>query len=270
MPIIRIVTPSNDLAAIATLVLAGIALGLAFATVVLVLVTRAGTAQARADAKAELKVLERQVGSGYRPLLVDVIRTAPVSPDMGALYNVTRGQGPHATINEPGPVIDTEFPGHEPILFDPRTAFVWFEAGKIYVSVPLRNVGRGLAVIDDGGVEMTGPLFGTIEHRTSQRHHVPVAETTRIDLIAVYLSQQASDPPASTLRGVLWQLAVPYCDFAGAQRTVARLELVCHGDDVNGPWLVERVEQESVATPESRSSGEGKGRLWRLLYGPDI
>lgn len=270
MPTIRIVAPSDDLTAIATLVLAAIALGLAFATVVLVLVTRAGTAQARADAKAEAKVLERQVGSGYRPLLVDVIRTAPVSPDMGALYNVTRGQGPNATINEPGPVIDTAFPGHEPILFDPRTALVWFEAGKVYVSVPLRNVGRGLAVIDDGGVEMTGPLFGTIEHRTSQRHHVPVAETTRIDLIAVYLSQQASDPqPGSTLRGVRWQLVVPYCDFAGQQRTVARLEIVCHGDDVNGPWLVERVEQELVAIPEP-ISGEGKGRLWRLLYGPDI
>jgi hypothetical protein len=90
---IRIVSSSDDLTAIATLVLAGITVMLAAATVALVLVTRAGTAQARADARAEMGLLERQVGATYRPLLVDVITTASVPDDMGALYNVNWSQG---------------------------------------------------------------------------------------------------------------------------------------------------------------------------------
>jgi hypothetical protein len=141
----------------------------------------------------------------------------------------------------------TRFPGLEPRAFDPRTVFVAFEGGKIYVSVPLRNVGRDVAVIDDRGVELTGPLIGASEFRAVQRHHVPVGETTRVDFIAEYLSRQASDlvRQGLTMRGIAWQLAVPYDDFAGAQRTVAELQIVCRGDDVSGPWQVERVEQRS-------------------------
>jgi hypothetical protein len=128
----------------------------------------------------------------------------------------------------------------------------------------LRNVGRGLAVIDRGGVALTGPLIGPITYRTIQRQHVPVGETTRVDLISTDLTQQGGDLAGERvgMRGVSWQLTVPYCDFAGAQRTVAHLELVCHGDDVNGPWLVERVEQESprgqLPAPEQESlRGQG-------------
>lgn len=36
---------------------------------------------------------------------------------------------------------------------------------------------------------------------------------------------------------------MPYVDFAGQQRTVAKIQIVCRGDDVHGPWRVERVEQ---------------------------
>jgi hypothetical protein len=207
--------PTADLTATATLILAGITLALAIATVALVIVTRRGTAQARADARAERTVLERQLRSGYRPLLVDVV--------------------------DPGPAIETTFPDHGPAVFDPRTVYVALEAGKIYLSVPLRNVGRGLAIVDGGGVELRGPLVGELEYRTIQRDHVPVGETTRVDLVAGYLSQQASD--------VAWELVVPYCDFAGEQRTLARLQVVCQGDDVGGPWLVERVQQGSPAPP---------------------
>jgi hypothetical protein len=259
-----------DLTATATLILAGITLGLAVATVALVLVTRAGTAQARADARAELSVLKRQVGSGYRPLLVEVIATAPVPADMGALYNQTHSQGPNANAHEPGPVIETKLPGMEPRLFDPRAAFVLFQAGKIYLSVPLRNVGRGLALIDGGGVDLTGPMVGSLEYRTIQRAHVPVGETTRIDLITVYLKQKASDlaEPGRTMRGITWQVLVPYLDFAGEQRSVVRLQIICTGDDVNGPWLVERADQESPAdqkAPRDEVPAGPRGRNRRGL-----
>ena len=243
--------PIADLTATATLILAGIALALAIATVALVVVTRQGTARAQ----AELRLLERQVASGYRPLLVDVISTAPPPPDMGALYNISRSEGPNRVTEYPGPVIETRFPGHEPALFDPRTAFVSLEADKIHLSVPLRNVGRGLAVIDGDGVEVTGPLVGALEYRAIQRPHVPVGETTRVDMITGYLREQGGDlgEQGHTFVGIAWELSVPYHDFAGEQRTVARLRLICRGDDGAGPWRVERVEQESPGDQERLS-----------------
>ncbi len=245
---------SDNLTAIATLALAGITLVLVFATIWLVLSTRAGTAQARADAKAELKVLERQVGSGYRPLLVDVLTSARAPDDMGAEYDVEWWQNPNASIHEPGPVVWTKLPAMERRMFDPRTAFVLFQGGKIFLSVPLRNVGRGLAVIDGDGVELTGSLVGDIEWRTIQRHHVPVGETTRVDLITVAHRWDNSYEvvPGRVMFGIAWELAVPYLDFAGQQRTIARLRIVCRGEQVEGPWLVERVDQWSPNEDEPR------------------
>jgi len=243
---------SDSLTAIATLVLAGITLALVFATIWLVISTRAGTSQARADAKAELEVLERQVRSGYRPLLVDVLITARTPDDMGAEYNIEWSQGANASVREPGPVVWTKLPGMERRVFDPRTAFVLFQGGKIFLSIPLRNVGRGLAVIDGAGVELTGSLVGDIEWRTIQRHHVPVGETTRIDLITVAHPWDNSYEvtPGRVMFGIAWELAVPYLDFAGEQRTIARLQVVCRGEQVEGPWLVERVDQEPPGEDE--------------------
>ena len=247
---------SDNLTAIATLVLAGITLTLVFATIWLVLSTRAGNAQARADAKAELKVLERQVGSGYRPLLVDVLTSAPAPDDMGAEYDVEWQQGPNASVHESGPVVWTKLPAMERKMFDPRTAFVLFQGGKIFLSIPLRNVGRGLAVIDGDGVKLTGSLIGDTEWRTIQRHHVPVGETTRIDFITVAHRWDHSYEvvPGRVMFGIAWELAVPYLDFAGEQRTIARVQIVCRGEQIEGPWLVERVDQESPNEDEETSA----------------
>jgi hypothetical protein len=252
-----------DLTATATLILAGITLVLAAATVALVLVTRAGTAQARADARLELRMLERQVGSGYRPLLVDVLTTAAVPDDIGAQYEVDRNVEPNQTVRYAGPVIETKLPGMEPRWFDPRFVFVDLQAGRIFISVPLRNVGRGLAVIDGGDVELTGASLGSVRYRTIQRDHIPVGETTRVDLILTYLRQQAPDlaEQGHTMRGVAWQLMVPYCDFAGEQRTVAHLRIVCRGDEVTGPWVVERVQQESAPDHEPQERRQTAGEV---------
>jgi hypothetical protein len=221
-----------------------------------VLSTRAGTVQARADAKAELKMLERQVGSAYRPLLVDVLTTTRAPDDMGAEYDVEWRQGPNASVHEAGPVVWTKLPAMERRMFDPRTAFVLFQAGKIFLSVPLRNVGRGLAVIAGDDVELTGSLVGDIEWRTIQRHHVPVGETTRIDLITVAhrWDNSCEVVPGRVMFGIAWELAVPYVDFAGEQRTIARLQIVCRGEQVEGPWLVERIDQESLHEEQRRIS----------------
>jgi hypothetical protein len=248
MPGFIIAAGGSDSTAIAALVLAGITLALAVATVGLVISTRAGTRQVR----EELDLLRRQFGAGHRPLLVDVLLTAPVPAGMGAEERSERQGTAGPASGSPGPTIETKLPGIRPQRIDPRQAFVAFQGQKVYVSVPLRNGGQGLAVIDGTGVALTGPLIGELEYRAVQREHVPAGETTRIDLIAGYPMRQAPDltEQGSAMRGVTWQLAVPYRDFAGEQRTVARLQIGCHGDDLMGPWLVEHVEQESGGDPE--------------------
>ena len=205
----------------AALVIAAITLALVVVAVRLVIATR-----------AELELLRRHLGAGHRPVLVDVVPTAPVPADMGAEEDPA------------GPTIETSLPGMRPQRIDPRRPFVTFEGQKIYLSIPLRNAGDGLAVIDGGGVALSGPSVGELAYRAVQRDRIPVGETTRIDLIAA----PQLDPAEQA--GITWQLTVPYSDSAGAQRTVARLHMVCRGDDLAGPWLVEHVEQESERAPE--------------------
>lgn len=205
----------------AALVIAAITLALVIVALRLVVTTR-----------AELELLRRQLGAGHRPVLVEVPVTAPVPAGMGA------EEGPA------GPTIETSLPGIRPQRIDPRHPFVAFEGEKIYLSVPLRNVGGGVAVLEGGRVALAAPLVGELEYRAVQPGNVPVGETTRIDLIAA----RAPDPAEA--RGIAWELTVPYCDPDGGQRTVAHVHIVCRGDERSGRWLVEHVEQESERAQE--------------------
>jgi hypothetical protein len=208
----------SDPTSIAALVLAAITLALVLAALALVAATRAELARARSDVAKDLDLLRAE----HRPLLLDVPLTAS------------------------GSTSEIRFPGLDPRSLDPHTVFVASEAEKLYVSVPIRNAGHGVAVIDGEGVVLTGPLIEGAEYRKVQQEHLPVGETTRVDLIAASVPLQRSDPPeqGSAVRGVAWQLAVPYRDFGGGQRSVAQLEIVCRGDDLTGPWLVEQVAHE--------------------------
>jgi hypothetical protein len=198
-----------DLTATATPILAGITLclmlatvGLVVATANLVTSTRKAAAQAREASQRELKLLERQLESTYRPLLVDVLTEAPPLEDAGASSYTSGGV----------PLIQIVLPGMGMRMADPRFVFVLIEKGHVFISVPLRNVGRGLAVIDGGGVELGGAALGAMEYRTIRRYHVPVGESTRIDLIMGYRMNERISAP-----GEVWTLTVPYADFAGEQ-----------------------------------------------------
>jgi hypothetical protein len=198
----------------AAVVLGAITLALVIVAVRLVVATR-----------VQLELLRQRVEAGGRPVLADVLLTAPVPADMGAEEGTA------------GPTIETSLPGIQPRRIDPRRPFVAFEGDKVYLSVPLRNVGGGLAVIDAGAVALTGSLVGELEYRAVQREHVPVGETTRIDLIAGRLPGEPTDPSDTT-----WELTVPYSDPGQGQRTVARLQITGRGED----WFIEHVEQEPV------------------------
>jgi hypothetical protein len=238
--------------AIATVVLSAITLALVIATVALVIATRSGTKRVREDAREELRILRRQLDAAHRPLLIDVPLAAPMPEGTGAEVGADQDANPDRGLRYARPTVETKLPGIEPQRIEPSSVFVALEGGKIYLTLPLRNVGRGVAAIDGSGVALTGPLIGDVEYRAVQQERVPVGETTRIDLVAVHLERPASEPAAErvSMRGLAWHVAVPYRDFAGEQRTVAQLEIVCRGGDVAGPWVIERVEQDSPGERE--------------------
>ncbi len=257
-----------------------VTIALVVATVALVIVTRQGTEQERAAARDEMSLLRQQFGAEHRPLLVDVLTNAPLPVDIDALYDVDEATGPNSTKRHSGPVIEADFPGRAGReYFDPRRPFVRIDEETIYVSVGLRNVGRGLAMIEvgergvdghglaiiDRQVEIEGYGIGLIDYQRIHREHVPVGETTRIDLIAHYRSDQEDE----LVDGTSWWLTVPYADFAGQQRTVATIELVLHGDGPQGTWRVGRVDQESIeSSPATDVEPSGwTARIRRLLYG---
>jgi hypothetical protein len=100
------------------------------------------------------------------------------------------------------------------------------DAASIYLSVPLRNVGRGLAVIDRDGVRIESRNIPTdlrypLQAVFVSRVRVPGNETTRvtIDVRPNHIDQKA------LTSANWWTITVPYTDFAGRQRTAAKIEI---------------------------------------------
>jgi hypothetical protein len=154
-----------------------------------------------------------EIDARHRPLFIEVSPTGPITPDMGAHrqpdINVAPGREIPMTITQ-------RLPGLSSIEIDPRILFVRFEAASAFVSVPLRNVGRGLAVIDRDGLTLTGPTLGELQALLVRRVRVPDRETTRVTIRVAHAVGSRRLTPADQ-----WCVRVPYVDFAGRQRTVA-------------------------------------------------
>jgi hypothetical protein len=105
------------------------------------------------------------------------------------------------------------------------------------VSVPLRNVGRGLAVINTDGVFIEGPALGGRQGvALVRRERVAAGGTTRVTVRASVIVGSDRLTP-----GDRWVMTVPYADFAGRQRTVAVVSLSCLLEP-DGPWHVVDVD----------------------------
>jgi hypothetical protein len=170
----------------------------------------------------------------HRPLFIEVAPTAPISPDMGAHrqpdINVAPGREIPMTIT-------LRLPGLASVEIDPRMLFVRMDAGSAFVSVPLRNVGRGLAVVDQQRVTMTGPTLGDIQAILVRRVRVPDRETTRVTVRAYAVGSQVLTPKDQ------WVLRVPYTDFASKQRTVAVFTMA-PSPEGSQQWGILGVENE--------------------------
>jgi hypothetical protein len=199
-------------------------------------VTRDAAADAKRDAEREIGLLQQQLEAEHRPLLIEVVPFGPIYPDMGARPN------PDVVDHHQGslpPTIEVKFSQREGYEVDPRSVCVEIEGGTAYVSVPLRNVGRGLAVIDPNSIDIHGIALGPVSHRVAQRERIPVGETTRIEVAAHCRVGVPID------RAEDWCLDVRYGDFAREQLTQAKIQLRCP-DGPQGPWYIVDVDQESI------------------------
>jgi hypothetical protein len=125
---------------------------------------------------------------------------------------------------------------------DARWPLVKLDGGKVYVSVPFRNVGRGLAVIVPGSIDLCGTALGPTLRQGAQRIRVPVSETTRINVICGYLVGSPIGKAED------WCLRFRYTDFVNEQVTEAKVSLQCP-EGPTGPWYTADVSQESVVDP---------------------
>jgi hypothetical protein len=106
-------------------------------------------------------------------------------------------------------------PGGKIALIDPRQVYISRTVDRLNVSVPLRNVGNGLAVLNVDEVRAIGAGTLRLIGCKVQRERVPPGETTRIHCS----HELAVDGKLGS--GGPYELAVPYRDFMGGQLTVA-------------------------------------------------
>lgn len=195
---------------------------------------RAGRAALRTAEAAEAQT-EAQV----RPLLLDVPES-PGSPASSARETVRFKDGLEALVP-----------------FGRIHAYAG--SGTGYLSVPLRNVGRGIA--DLRGVELlvgSGGLAGS-----TRRPNVPPGETTRIEFVVPrdtersysdffviaaeqFYSEDYDQPAGRATPEVPWDTEgivacqVSYTDLAGRQPTKTRIEVRRAATD--GSWSFHRVQ----------------------------
>jgi hypothetical protein len=156
--------------------------------------------------EAAQRAAQRQIEASYRPLLIDVTETTSARSDL-----------------DPNNRLELTLPGGYQTEADWRRAYVRIDGSQVFVAVPLRNVGNGLAVIDREGIRLRGDGVGAeTSFREVHRERVPPGETTRV------LTNYPYDPDRGSDK---LQVLVPYTDFNGGQKTCADLRLQYLNDE---------------------------------------
>jgi hypothetical protein len=202
----------NEVAAIATVVLA------VFAAIA-ALYARLAYRTAKEDLEATNEIAREQIEAEHRPLLIDITPTAPAATDLDG--------GVNAYVDFPG--------GEEKVNIDGRTVYVDFAKGRVFFAVPLRNVGRGLAIIDPSTIRVKGAGVSarSLGNAAVQRERVPPGEMTRI--VCTYESAPDDGGPPTD-----YEVWVPYTDLDESQsfQALVHIERI-----VEGEWRVREVEQ---------------------------
>ncbi len=191
----------------------------------------------REATKAAQEGAQRQLRASYRPLLIELPPYGPADENDPVL--------------EAGPAegrVPLRFPGGHEGLAEPRGVYVALSGPRINVSVLLRNVGNGLAVIHPMQVQLLGQRM--LPQRLGEfltvveRPRVPPGETTRIlHAPTINHTEMADYPWVLTLR-------VPYWDFAVEEGWVALIYLEQAYQDE--PWSLREIRHEALEPPGAK------------------
>jgi hypothetical protein len=174
-----------------------------------------------------------QIEASHRPLLIEVPPDGPVSYDPLVIH-------PAGDV----PRVRTEFPGGHVANLDPRQVYVHLDGPWASVAVSLRNVGRGLAVINPQEIRAVGERLGQMHSCQVSHERLPPGESTRVLCTPRLIHGMAATYPW------VWELFVPYRDFAGRQLTVAVIRLEQrHAEDPWHLWDVRQSAPEDVTFP---------------------
>jgi hypothetical protein len=177
--------------------------------------TKCAYETAKADLVATSKAASDQLKAEHRPLLIDITPTAPPAVDLDG------GEG-----------VTLDFPGWH-TTGDGRYVCIGVRQGRVFFAVPLRNVGRGLAVIDPKEITVEGDRIA--QHSLGcevQRERVPSGEMTRI--LCTYESAARGETPN------VYEMRVPYSDLDESQSFEVRVHLERESGD---NWHVRDVKQ---------------------------
>jgi hypothetical protein len=205
---------------------AALALGVPFATLGVFLAYRSSLRDVTATREAMYAAhddSERQLAAAYQPLLVEVLRHGPIYDDMQSSPN----DDPRSTSGMPTTiVVELDNAAH---AIDPRAVRVVEANGVASISLPLRNVGRGLALIVAEGISVDAA--DNLRTLALDRPRVPPGETTRITC-SVRLRTDRSYPT--------YTVYVPYRGLASSQFLVAEVRLEPAGQE----WRVANITEE--------------------------
>jgi hypothetical protein len=165
---------------------------------------------------------QRQLEASYRPLLIGVVPTGPVSRNDPVLVAAPTQ-------------MEIEFPGGHSDTIDSRRTYVALSGGRINIAVPLRNVGNGLAVVFPALITVVGQRIGSMEGTSVQSKLVPPGETTRVVCAPRLTQLEAASYPWVVI------LTVPYQDFADGQQTIARVFLEQRYKE--SEWVLKDIDQ---------------------------
>jgi hypothetical protein len=167
-------------------------------------------------------------------VLIEVLRNGPITPDMEAFDN----PDPKELAALPKFVELTLGPKRK---VDPRLADVVFDNRFTYVSVPLRNIGRGLATVT---AVVTTKEGDTVTGWQATRPNVPPGETTRVDFILDIGGPEQQPQELSFL--------VAYSDIEDGKPVGARVTL--EQDARTDKWHIARVEQDPEYRRQSNAT----------------
>lgn len=221
-------TDWNEVTAISTVALAAITGVLAVAAIVAAWYARRGLQAAAADLRATneatqvtREMAEAQIQAARRPLLIDV--------PCEVLDGAARPKRIRYSFGD----------GHAPEI-EPNEIYVHRDGANVYIVVPLRNVGTGLASIPHMMSILAAGSDESIESTSygrAERSRVPPGETTRISCVAG-LYAEPKHPWVVTI-------SVMYYDYLNGQEAVTVVYL--EQEEPGGEWALADIEH---ALPE--------------------